>query len=130
MKGDRWVALTLYLAIFAFNGAGIAARCVAALRSTRACRVSSLAVDILADTLHRALQVIGCGANAADIGTGQCIPHCLHQVLYLGTNACRDFVTSISQCALGLARQAIRAVAQLAHLHALSVLLRMPLFIA
>src|SRR5713101_448955 len=130
MKGDRWVALTLYLAIFTFNGAGIAARCVAALRSTRACRVSSLAVDILADTLHRALQVIGCGANAADIGTGQCIPHCLHPVLYLGTNVCRDFVTGISQCALGLVRQAIGAVAQFDLFLALAIFLRMHLCIA
>src|SRR5258708_17408127 len=113
MKGDRWVALTLYLAIFTFNGAGIAARCVAALRSTRACRVSSLTVDILADTLHRALQVIGSGANAADIVTGQCISHCLHPVLYLCTHVCRFFVTRLSHCAIGLVRHVIGAVATL-----------------
>src|SRR5258708_14965894 len=130
MKGRRRVALTLVLEIFGLNAAGIGARCVAALRSTRACRVSSLTVDILADTLHRALQVIGCGANAADIGTGQCIPHCLHQVLYLGTNVCRDFVTGISQCALGLVRQAIGAVAQFDLFLALAIFLRMHLCIA
>src|SRR5258708_10641308 len=96
MKGDRWVALTLYLAIFTFNGAGIAARCVAALRSTRACRVSSLTVDILADTLHGALQIIGTGSNAADIVTGKCIPHCLHPLLYLRTHLCLHFLSVIS----------------------------------
>src|SRR5579864_8240620 len=112
----------LDFAVLALDGPRFATGCCAGCSSTRGC--TRLTVDLLANALHRALQVIGCGAHTREITARKRSAHGLDLVLHLAAQARRDPVTDILQCPFGLVRQAIGTVARLNLLAALAVLLR------
>src|SRR5260370_15619848 len=117
MGGGRGVAL----AVLALDGPRFATGCRAGCSSARGC--TRLTVDLLANALHRALQVIGCGAHTRKIAARKRSAHGLDLVLHLAAQARRYPVTDILQRPFRLVRQAIGTVARLNLLAALAVLL-------
>src|SRR5260221_2577855 len=111
----------LDFAVLALDGPRFATGCCAGCASARGC--TRLTRDLLANALHRALQVIGRGAHTRKIAARKRSAHGLDLVLHLAAQARRDPVTDILQCPFGLVRQAIGTVARLNLLAALAVLL-------
>src|SRR5260370_27919143 len=105
MGGGSW----LDFAVVGLNGPRFATGCCAGCSSARGC--TRLTVDLLANALHRALQVIGCGAHTRKIAARKRSAHGLDLVLHLAAQARRDPVTNILQCPLRLVRQAVSTVA-------------------
>src|SRR5258708_653263 len=113
------VGSCLGFAVLSLNGPRFTTGCSIA----RGC--SRLAVDLLADALHRAVQVICRAAHTSEIAARKRITHSPDVLLHLAARARRDSVTGIPQRPLRLIGQAVGVVARLNLLAALAVLLRM-----
>src|SRR5258708_35545505 len=101
MGGGSW----LDFAVLALDGPRFTTGCCAGCSSARGC--TRVTIDLLANALHRALQVIGRGAHTRKIAPRKRSPHGLDLVLHLAAQPRRDPVTDILQCPAGLVRQAI-----------------------
>src|SRR5258707_7070624 len=99
----------LDFAVLALDGPRFATGCCAGCSSARGC--TRLTVDLLANALHRALQVIGCDADTREIAARKRSAYGLDLVLHLAAQARRDPVTDILQSPLRLVRQAVSTVA-------------------
>src|SRR2546421_13050744 len=103
--------LLLHFAIFAFNGSRLIAG--SGTLWTRSIGSSSLAVDVLADALHRAFQLAHHAVYTRHIVAGEGIAQSLDLVLRLAASAGRNFVAQVAQCALGLVGHSVVAVSHL-----------------
>src|SRR5260370_16779837 len=81
MGGGSW----LDFAVLALDGPRFTTGCRAGCSSARGC--TRLTVDLLANALHRALQVIGCGAHTRKIAARKRSAHGLDLVLHLAAQA-------------------------------------------
>src|SRR5260370_5988506 len=81
MGGGSW----LDFAVLALDGPRFTTGCRARCSSARGC--TRLTVDLLANALHRALQVIGCGAHTRQIAARKRNAHGLDLVLHLAAQA-------------------------------------------
>src|SRR2546425_361856 len=116
----------LDLAVLAFNrsrflGTSIVCRTRCSIATCR----SGLAVDFLADALHRALQVISRELDARHIVLGESITYCPDLLLELRAQTGRDLVGNVPERSLGLIGYAIGAVTHLYLFLALAVFLGM-----
>src|SRR6266446_4142697 len=112
----------LDFAVLALDGPRFATGCCAGCSSARGC--TRVTVDLLANALHRALQVICRGAHTRQIAARKRLAYGLDLVLHLAAQARRDSVTNLLQRPLRLVRQAVGAVARFDLLLASPILLR------
>src|SRR5260221_9875556 len=123
--GDKHVALpsaALDFAVLSLDGPRFATGCCADCSRARGC--TRVTVDLLANALHRALQVICRGAQTRQIAARKSLAHGLDLCLHLASPCRRDFGTTVFQRPLRLVPQAVRAVWRLNLLLASPILLR------